>query len=201
MSSGETGARARDSGNNGEIGAAVLSAFALKVIAMATMLCDHMGIAFFGNDLGMRNVGRLAFIIYAFLMAEAYYHLENRPDRIRYHLGKLFLLFAAAEIPYDLFDHGKWDDPSTQNVIATLLLGFLALVLAGQWRRHCAGKAVREEAQTKREDAQAKRVDSQAALLMHGGALLIYIAAAFVSYYIRSEYKFAGVLLVIFFYH
>ena len=43
-----------------------LSAFDLKLLAMAAMLADHIGYLFFPQALWMRCVGRLAFPIFAF---------------------------------------------------------------------------------------------------------------------------------------
>ena len=49
-----------------------LSAFDLKLLAMAAMLADHIGYLFFPQALWMRCVGRLAFPIFAFQVAEGW---------------------------------------------------------------------------------------------------------------------------------
>ena len=105
--------------------------FVLKLIAMLTMLADHVAVVFLSDYLPMRIIGRVAFILYAFMMAESYRHLKDKPERIKAHLIKLAVLFLLSEIPYDLVRASKWFDPDRQNVILTLALGFSALAASG----------------------------------------------------------------------
>lgn len=67
-----------------------LSAMTLKYIAMATMLVDHMGYVLFPWILWLRCVGRIAFPIFAFQIAEGCIRTH---DRRRYALR---LLLAGA---------------------------------------------------------------------------------------------------------
>ena len=55
-----------------------LSALDLKLLAMAAMLVDHMGYLLFPTVMWMRYVGRLAFPIFAFQIAEGWYRTHNR---------------------------------------------------------------------------------------------------------------------------
>lgn len=84
-----------------------MTGFLLRVIAMLTMLIDHLG--FVETAAWMRVVGRCAFILYAFLMAESYYHLQNKPDRLRNHVIKPALLAVVSEVPYDQNTRGCAD--------------------------------------------------------------------------------------------
>jgi len=154
-----------------------MSAFILKLIAMITMLIDHVGYRFLGNMQLMRSVGRMAFIVYAFLIAESYFHLRDKPDRLKVHILKLFALCLISEVPFDLFDKGKWFYLPVQSTMFTLTLGFSALIVCG-WI--------------------GKRVKNRAAALSCCAA--VCLLAAGVSYLIQSEYKFAGVLLIVMFY-
>lgn len=93
----------------------------LKLIACITMLLDHVG-AVFRLGIGYRIVGRLAFPIYCFLMAEGVAHTKNhRNYGLRLALGAIL-----AELPFDLAFSGGWN-PGDQSVMLTLLFGFLAL--------------------------------------------------------------------------
>ncbi len=65
-----------------------MSALVLKLIAAFTMFIDHAGLIVFGNALWMRTVGRLAFPLYAFFIAEGFRHTKSRR---RYFLT-IFLL-------------------------------------------------------------------------------------------------------------
>ena len=155
-----------------------MSAFFLKLLAMGTMLVDHIGYRIFPDSVWMRVVGRTAFILYAFMTAECYDHLKDKPDRLKRHIGKLLLLFFASELPYNLFVRGKWFTLSSQNVIATLTLGFLALT--------CSGILLK------------KRPDRKKTVLCAGAVVSVLLAA--VSFLIRADYGFSGVALVVLFY-
>lgn len=93
----------------------------LKLIACASMLIDHIA-AIFKWSMHYRIVGRLAFPIYCFLLAEGAYHTKNPK---RYAL-RLFIGMLLSELPYDLAFNGGWSWRS-QSVMVTLLLGFFAL--------------------------------------------------------------------------
>ena len=102
-----------------------LSQEGLKLIACATMLIDHIGAAFLPTMLWLRVVGRIAFPIYCFLLAEGVAHTKNH---VKYGL-RLFAGILLAEIPFDLalFGRFSWDH---QSVMVTLFLGFgMALIM------------------------------------------------------------------------
>lgn len=50
----------------------------LKLLAMATMTIDHIGVQLFPGVLWLRIVGRLAFPIYAYMIAEGCAHTRDR---------------------------------------------------------------------------------------------------------------------------
>ena len=54
-----------------------LSGNQLKVIAMVTMAIDHIGAYLLPQAMWMRIIGRLAFPIYAFLIAEGCRHTRS----------------------------------------------------------------------------------------------------------------------------
>lgn len=102
-----------------------LSSFALKLIAVAAMLIDHMGYVLFPQYPVMRVIGRLAFPIYCFLIAEGAAHTSNWKK-----YGLRLLIFAViSEIPFDLAFNNRLIDWSYQNVFWTLLLGLLTIEL------------------------------------------------------------------------
>ena len=92
----------------------------LKIIACVTMLMDHIGAVLLPQYVWLRIVGRIAFPIYCFLLAEGVYFTKS-PGRYGY---RLFLGAVLAEIPFDIALYGALTLRS-QSVMLTLLIGFL----------------------------------------------------------------------------
>lgn len=93
----------------------------LKIIACVTMLLDHIG-ATMVSGYGLRIIGRIAFPIYCFLMAEGAYYTKNPK---KYFL-RLAVGLVLSELPFDLAFRLKptWE---YQSVMVTLLVGFLVV--------------------------------------------------------------------------
>ena len=105
-----------------------INGFTLKWIAIVSMLIDHMGAILFPQYIEMRIVGRLAFPIYCFLLAEGAVHTSN----IRRYEIRLLAFACLSDIPFDLaFFGGVTLDH--QNVFFTLLLGVLVIE---QFQKH-----------------------------------------------------------------
>lgn len=100
-----------------------LSALDLKLLAMAAMLVDHMGYLLFPTAMWMRYVGRLAFPIFAFQIAEGWYRTH---DREKYTL-RLLICAVVSEVPFDLAFSGTPVDPGYQNVLWTFCIAAAAL--------------------------------------------------------------------------
>ena len=126
-----------------------LSGAALKWIAMISMLIDHIGAVVVEYGLyyqggaecfqkllengngqwlyvlqrGMRMLGRPAFLIYAFLLVEGFYHTHSRR---RYAL-QMFLFALISELPFDLAAANRWFYPGYQNVFFEFLIGLAVL--------------------------------------------------------------------------
>ena len=118
----------------------VLSGSWLKLIAIVSMLIDHLAHFIWRLDesffqvyftIGsraitpyflLRLIGRLSFPIFAFLIVEGFQHTRSRRK-----YGRNLLVFALlSELPWNLVHTGTWHH-SGQNVIFTLFLGFLGL--------------------------------------------------------------------------
>ena len=101
----------------------LLSASALRVLAMTCMLLDHMWATVVPGNFWMTCVGRLAFPLYAFQLSEGFFHTA---DRRRYALRLLGLAFVS-EVPFDLVQFSTPFFPFHQNTVFTLLLGLWAI--------------------------------------------------------------------------
>ena len=116
-----------------------LSGSGLKILAIVTMLIDHIGATFPRSTASvilhigqkrlmlytvMRFIGRLSFPIFAFLLVEGFLHTHDRE-----HYGIRLAVFALiSELPWNLLHADAWRY-ETQNVFFTLLLGYLGVCL------------------------------------------------------------------------
>lgn len=150
-----------------------MSSFSLKLFAAAFMLVDHLGILLNRHRLIdaqvyllMRTLGRFAFPVYAFLLAEGFRQLKHSPERLKRHAFLLLLLTVTGELAFDWFDHRTLSYSYSQSVMFTLLLGFLGLWLAELWR-----------------DRPWRRLG-------------IFLLTGAAGYMIEANYRLAGVLLI-----
>lgn len=107
------------------------NAVSLRVFALVFMALDHMWGTVIAGNMWMHLLGRLAFPIFAFQIAEGYYHTKN----VRNYALRLLIFGVLSEIPFNLMLTGSWFFPFHQNVMFTLLLGLLALQKADRARQ------------------------------------------------------------------
>ena len=72
----------------------------LKIIAMLSMLVDHIGVQLFPDLQILRIIGRLALPIFAYMIAEGCYYTKNR---VKY-LSLIAILAALCQIVYFIAD-------------------------------------------------------------------------------------------------
>lgn len=97
--------------------------FTLKMIAIISMLTDHVGCILFPDELIFRAIGRIAFPIFCFLVVEGFFHTRNTWN----YLMRLCIFAILSEIPFDLAFFGKVFYLQKQNVFITLALGLCAI--------------------------------------------------------------------------
>ena len=103
----------------------ILDSTALKIIAMISMVLDHVGDNFFPDQTWMRILGRIALPIFAFCICEGYTHTR---DKVKY-LKRMLLFGAVSEIPFDLVTSDKVLEFSHQNIMLTFSWALIALML------------------------------------------------------------------------
>lgn len=95
----------------------------MQLIAMMTMLIDHVGFIFFPQDKMFRIIGRIAFPIYCWLLVQGYLHTRNHKK----YMIRLFWLACISQVPYTLAL-----ERLNLNVIFTLLIALFGLYAAGR---------------------------------------------------------------------
>lgn len=129
-----------------------ISGSTLKIIALISMFIDHLAVSLievnYGKkdsflydlpwsektilqvDVVLREIGRLAFPIFCFLLVQGAMYTHNRKNYLR----NMAVFALVSEIPFDLAFHNTiwyWD---SQNVFFTLTLGLLSIYLFDWWK-------------------------------------------------------------------
>lgn len=110
-----------------------MSASTLKIIALLTMIIDHIGGALFPQYIFLRIIGRVAFPIYAFFIAQGCIYTKN----YKKYLSRLFCFALISEIPYDIcfntnslkLTELNFNFFYNTNTIYTLFLGALLIFI------------------------------------------------------------------------
>jgi len=103
-----------------------MTAFTLKIIALSAMLTDHLAVVF--PDVfpfWFRGIGRLAWPIFAYLLAEGFRHTKS-PEKF---LMRLLAFALISEIPYDLAMGNSISFIANTNIFYTLFIGGTAICL------------------------------------------------------------------------
>lgn len=179
-----------------------ISGSTLKLIAVITMIIDHMAAGILGRYLvisgmgsmdvnnvseverwmaqngrlfviyyAMRLIGRIAFPIYCFLLAEGLEHTRNRKK----YAVRLLLFAIVSELPFDLLFNATPLEFGYQNVFFTLFIG-LAVLMGLQWT------------QERLNDRQLLRS------VLSGGIIAAGMVAAHV---LKTDYAATGVLCIV----
>lgn len=159
----------------------VLSAFQLKLLALVTMTIDHTAAVLGAQTVGewyrpMRNLGRLAFPIYCFLLVEGFFHTRDAKK----YMGRLGLVFCLSEVPFDLALYRRIPGPRS-NVMLTLLLGLCTVLVLDRGR-----------------ELLEQRDASPAAETVYCWAVIS--AGMGLAFYWQTDYRGGGVLLIVLFY-
>lgn len=91
----------------------------LKIIAVISMLVDHIGAYFFADIIWFRVAGRLAFVLFAFFIATGWKKTSNR----RKYFFTLLLFACISQVPYVALNSWKL------NILFTYLFALILIYL------------------------------------------------------------------------
>ena len=101
-----------------------LSSFGLSLIAVASMTVDHIAAVFVTDAtlyFAMRAVGRLAFMIFAFIISQS----VQKSSSIKRFCMRLLIFAVISEPIFDLAFYGRLFFSWHQNIFFTLLAGVI----------------------------------------------------------------------------
>lgn len=148
-----------------------INADVLRAIAVVCMVADHVWAC--GVPLGnwMNYIGRVAFPVFAFQLAEGFLHTSN----FKKYFFRLLIGAVFSEIPFNYLSIGKFLNPDYQNVLFTFLFGLLAMFFLDKIKK------------------------DPTPLKVSGFGLLV-IGCVVAAELLKTDYGYAGVLTVLLFY-
>lgn len=155
----------------------ILDGTTLKLIAMISMVFDHVGDMFFPYAMWPRMIGRLAMPVFSFCIAEGFTHTKDKKK----YLFRIGIFALISEIPFDLAFEGKVG-VSHQNIMLAFFLAVAALMLYDR---------VQGE-----EDPERKHSPFGRIVL----GVCVVAAIAVLSFLLRADYTFFAVIAVFLFY-
>ena len=127
-------------------------------------------------------VGRLSFPLFSFLLVECYYHTSSKNR----HLVRMLVIAALSEVPWDYVNSGELWNIRSQNVVFTLVLGFIMLMLYDLPHRNLLKqykpKIANDEKKLKRNETFIKIGITG---IVTGAAMLL-----------KCDYDWTGILLI-----
>lgn len=176
-----------------------ISGSTLKIIAIVTMLFDHIGAGLLepaimnaARAAGMttwiygqlfsacpnlmipyavfRLAGRIAFPIFCFLLVEGFLHTRN----LKLYAARLGAFALISEIPFDLAFHNQLFYRDYQNVFFTLFLGLITIACLQYLDQNLAGKQ----------------------FLRSIGRLIVLILGMLFAFLLKTDYSYMGVLTI-----
>ena len=89
------------------------------------MVIDHIGVFLLPDVFFLRIIGRLSFILFAWLIANGAVHTRN----INLYMKRLFLFALISQIPFMLVRRQLYPNSFELNIFFTLALGLAAIIV------------------------------------------------------------------------
>ena len=171
-----------------------MTSFALKIIALISMFCDHFGDAFFKHFSFLNLIGRIAFPIFAFQISEGFIHTKS----IKKYFLRLGIFALISQIPFSLFSTKFLKaSPFSLNVFFTLLIGLLGIYLFDYITKKYESSVNKSNINEVCSDIKKIKAKS---FLSNFIGFIIVILLAYIAELLNTDYGFWGVIVVFMFY-
>ena len=171
-----------------------INTFTLKLIAIIAMTIDHAGLMFgldyidglyyYGDLMSsetyelMRNIGRIAFPIFCYMIVEGFFYTKS----VTKYILRLGVFALISQIPFNLLVYRTpWEKNCNLNVYFTLLLGLITIAAIDE----CI--------------AQCKESDYKDKWLIGAAAIIALVIMSLADNF-HTDYGSYGVLLILVFY-
>lgn len=162
-----------------------MTSFVLKLIAAASMLCDHAGLILFPDVPVLRIIGRLSFPLYAFCIAEGFRHTRNR---MRYFL-RVFILGLLCQIVYFIVEEDVY-----LGILLTFSFSILLMALFDAVKKSFSGGESALNSLYRRISGKALSEKADRALSL-GLAVCAVLFFLWFTSIVTVDYGFFGILL------
>ncbi len=162
-----------------------MTSFVLKIIAMITMFCDHLGSAMYGYITPFNYIGRIAFPIFAFQISEGFLHTKS----LKKYFIRLMAFALISQIPYILF-LSVYSNAVRLNIFFTLTLGLIAI-----WLHDYVHKDISSKLDIKVKDSFFR------VLLKLIIEFIPVTIICIIGHFAKVDYGWWGILLVFMFYY
>lgn len=93
----------------------------IKLIALITMVIDHIGLVFYPEVAVFRVIGRISMPLFAFCIAKGFFYSQKNNTVIKY-MKNLLTLAITSQIPYSFINSGM-------NIVTTWLIAVIVLAI------------------------------------------------------------------------
>lgn len=170
-----------------------MTSFVLKIIALITMACDHIGDSIVHKFSFWNVIGRIAFPIFAFQISEGYRHTRD----LKKYFIRLFAFALVSQVPFMLFLSTFSEDYGKLNIFFTLLLGLSAITLF-DWCNRKADSSIRSYI------GQAQDLplhnDAMHSILYKALGVVCIIVMLAIAHFTKCDYGWYGVAIIFLFY-